>query len=79
MRAARDAPRLGGMAQAAPVQVAIEIEQTEGTIRGWLAVDGRPRSGFFGWLELLELLGRASDGRPIGYETDPMIERVRGC
>jgi hypothetical protein len=47
------------------VQVAIEIEAGEGTIRGRFAVEGLPESEFFGWLELLDLLFRASDGRPI--------------
>lgn len=51
----------GGMRPGGPVQVAIEIEPADGTIRGRFAVAGVAGEQFFGWLELLDLLGRASD------------------
>jgi hypothetical protein len=57
-----------------PVQVAIEIEPGEGTIRGRFAVDGVPGERFFGWLELLDLLDRASDGCQPDSVPEPSVE-----
>jgi hypothetical protein len=52
-----------------PVRVVLEIRRTHRTITGQLAVDGAPASGFYGWLELIDELGRASD--PPSSDTRP--------
>jgi hypothetical protein len=49
-----------GVIRHEPVQVVLEIERGQGTIRGRLAIDGAPASGFYGWLELVDELERAS-------------------
>lgn len=41
----------------------IEIEREAGTISGQLAVEGAPARDFFGWLELIDRLERATDHR----------------
>lgn len=61
------------------VLVAIEIEQVEGTIRGRFAVDGTPGSRFFGWLELIDLLDRASGHRGTGYGAEPVAQADQAC
>ena len=62
-----------------PVRVALEINRTRSTISGQLAVDGAPASGFYGWLELLDQLGRAV-GTGAGTETPPVVRSgVPGC
>jgi len=43
-----------------PVRVMLEIERGQRTISGWVAIDGAPASGFYGWLELIDQLERAS-------------------
>jgi len=40
--------------------VVLEIERGRHTIRGRVAIDGAPASGFYGWLELIDELERAS-------------------
>jgi hypothetical protein len=44
------------------VHVSLDLELTEGTIGGQMAVDSGPPSEFFGWLELIDRLQRASGG-----------------
>ena len=58
------------MGSVGPVQITLEIEQRETTIGGSLAVEGTPPDEFFGWLELLDLLHRAS----MGGERTPAAE-----
>jgi hypothetical protein len=43
-----------------PVRVVLDIDRAERTISGRLAVDGAPASGFYGWLELIDELGRVA-------------------
>jgi hypothetical protein len=38
----------------------IEIQHTADTIRGRLAIEGAPASNFYGWLELIDRLDRAT-------------------
>jgi len=44
-----------------PVRVIVEIQRADDTVSGQLTVDGHATAGFFGWLELIDLLRRASD------------------
>jgi hypothetical protein len=46
------------------VRAVIEIERGERTISGQLAIDDAPSTRFFGWLELIDLLERATT-RPV--------------
>jgi hypothetical protein len=43
-----------------PVQVVLRIHQTENTISGQVVVEGAVASDFYGWLELIDHLERAS-------------------
>lgn len=63
-----------------PVRVALEINRTRSTISGQLAVDGAPAHGFYGWLELLDQLGRAV-GAGVGGTEPPQVVRstAQGC
>ena len=49
------------MATSDPVRVIVEIQRADDTVSGQLTVDGHPTAGFFGWLELIDLLRRAAD------------------
>jgi hypothetical protein len=49
-----------GVIRHQPVRVVLDIERGKSTIRGRLAIDGAPASGFHGWLELIDELERAS-------------------
>jgi hypothetical protein len=40
-------------------RVEVELEQSDGTISGLIAVDGGPPATFFGWLDLIDRLERA--------------------
>jgi hypothetical protein len=51
------------MSTSGPVQVLVEIERSAATISGSVVVDGAPRSPFFGWLELMDLIERAAGVR----------------
>jgi hypothetical protein len=42
------------------IRVVLDIERDERTISGELAVEGTPPMTFFGWLELIDWLERAS-------------------
>ena len=42
------------------IRAVIEIERGERTISGQLAINDAPAKGFFGWLELIDLLERAT-------------------
>ena len=42
------------------IRAVIDIERGESTIRGRLAINDAPARGFFGWLELIDLLERAT-------------------
>ena len=50
------------MGEDVPVQVVVELERTGSTISGHVAVAGAPPTEFFGWLELIDRLERASVG-----------------
>jgi hypothetical protein len=44
-----------------PVRVVLELEHDEPTISGSIAVNDNPEHGFYGWLELIHKLQRATD------------------
>jgi hypothetical protein len=44
------------------VRVLLEIRHTGKTVSGQVAVEGSSPSDFFGWLELIDRLERASEG-----------------
>jgi hypothetical protein len=44
----------------------IEIERDKSTIKGQIAIDDAPAKGFFGWLELIATLERATTDPPRG-------------
>jgi hypothetical protein len=44
------------------IRAVIEIERGERTISGQLAINDAPARAFFGWLELIDLLERATTG-----------------
>jgi hypothetical protein len=55
-----------------PVRVVLELTHAGHTITGRIAVDDTPRGDFYGWLELIGGLERAT-GIPVtarGYEDD---------
>jgi hypothetical protein len=45
----------------APVRVVLELELDEHTISGRIAVNDNPECDFYGWLELIHKLQRATD------------------
>lgn len=55
-----------------PVRVVLELERQASTISGTVAVDGAPKRGFFGWLELIDKLERAAARAP-----DPTLKPSR--
>jgi hypothetical protein len=60
MRSGRRDGSLGVVSVQEPVRVVLEIRRTRRTISRELAVDGAPARGFYGWLELIDDLERAS-------------------
>ena len=58
-----------GVAASQPVRVMVEIDNGAETISGLIAVEGAPAGTFYGWLELIDRLERATS--PRGAETDP--------
>jgi hypothetical protein len=63
---------LGVVSVPEPVRVVLEIQRTRRTISGQVAVDGAQASGFYGWLELIDELERASDLTTRGEGNDPL-------
>ena len=41
-----------------PLQVVVDLEQTDETVRGHITVAGAASTEFFGWLELIDRLDR---------------------
>ena len=58
-----------------PVRVVLEIERAQRTIRGRLTVEGTPASDFYGWLELIDELGRVA--APLDVTVEHSVES--GC
>lgn len=48
------------------MRVLLEIRHTGNTVSGQVAVEGSSPREFFGWLELIDRLERASEGAPEG-------------
>jgi hypothetical protein len=46
-----------------PVRVELVLEHDEHTISGRIAVNDKPGPDFYGWLELIDRLERATDSR----------------
>jgi hypothetical protein len=42
-----------------PLQVVVDLEQTDETVKGRITVAGAASTEFFGWLELIDRLDRA--------------------
>lgn len=42
-----------------PLQVVVDLEQTDETVKGHITVAGASSTEFFGWLELIDRLDRA--------------------
>jgi hypothetical protein len=61
-----------------PVQVLIEIGQTEDTICGEIRIEGAPAMDFFGWLELIDRLERAADASRHRQAAETRLEEDRG-
>jgi hypothetical protein len=57
------------------IRAVIEIERAERTISGQLTINDAPARGFFGWLELIDLLERASSpsAAPPCARQDPQV------
>jgi hypothetical protein len=53
--------RLDLVSASGPVHVVLDIEQTDGTISGQLAVGSAHAARFHGWLELIDRIERAID------------------
>jgi hypothetical protein len=67
---------LVAMSTSKPLQVVVDLEQTDETVKGHITVAGAPTTAFFGWLELIDRLDRAvqnhcgperSSDRPRGH------------
>jgi hypothetical protein len=43
-----------------PVRVVLELAHNQRTISGRIAIDDTPRGDFYGWLELIDRLQRAT-------------------
>ena len=71
LRARAESSRLGPVGASKLVHVALEVEQSEGTIRGEIAIDGSPARRFFGWLELMDRLGHVSGGHDRASAREP--------
>jgi hypothetical protein len=52
------------------VRVMLEIQHTGNTVSGRVAVEGSSPTDFFGWLELIDRLERASES---GGQAQPQI------
>jgi hypothetical protein len=42
-----------------PLRVVVDLEQTAETVKGHITIAGAASTAFFGWLELIDRLGRA--------------------
>ncbi len=51
-----------------PVRLSIELARAGDTVRGQIAVEGSSPEEFFGWLELIDRITRASGERRIAVE-----------
>ncbi len=51
-----------------PVRLSIELVRAGDTVRGQIAVEGSRPEEFFGWLELIDRITRASGDRHIAFE-----------
>ena len=71
MRAEQLGARLDVVNVQRRVHVELDLEHTQDTIGGQLAIDGAPASGFHGWLELIDRLQRASAHAARGDARDP--------
>jgi hypothetical protein len=49
------------MSPTEPLQVVVDLEQTDETVKGRITVAGAATTEFFGWLELIDRLDRAVD------------------
>ena len=47
------------MSPGQPLQVVVDLEQTDETVKGHITVAGAASTEFFGWLELIDRLDRA--------------------
>jgi hypothetical protein len=47
------------MSHRQPLQVVVDLEQTDETVKGRITVAGAASTEFFGWLELIDRLDRA--------------------
>jgi hypothetical protein len=61
MRALPGDARLDVVNAPGPVHVVLDIEPTDGTISGQVAVGSDHAAGFHGWLELIDRIERAID------------------
>ncbi len=59
MRGVPEQARLAVVTPSGPVRVVLDIEHTDGTISGRLAVDRTHAGHFHGWLELIDRIERA--------------------
>jgi hypothetical protein len=50
---------LPAMSTGEPLQVVVDLEQTDETVKGHITVEGTATTAFFGWLELIDRLDRA--------------------
>jgi hypothetical protein len=51
-----------------PVRLSIELVRAGETVSGQIAVEGSSPEEFFGWLELIDRITRASGERRIAFE-----------
>jgi hypothetical protein len=63
----RDATGVSGSEQA---RATVELRHTADTITGSVSVGGARAGDFYGWLELIALLDRATGGRITGTEDE---------
>lgn len=52
------------------VRVVLEIETAAGTISGQLAIEDAPARSFYGWLELIDRLERATNRGETASDSD---------
>jgi hypothetical protein len=52
------------------IRAVIEIERGERTISGQVAINDTPATGFFGWLELIDLLERAAPSPRVQQDSE---------
>jgi hypothetical protein len=53
-----------------PVHVVLDIERTDGTVSGQVAVEGAHPASFYGWLELIHRLECAAGRHRLQPSTD---------